>query len=256
MTTQQTNNRSLLRGKTALITGGSRGIGEAIVRVFAQEGANIAFTYLNNVKNATAICQELQTDNDQQIKAYQSDASDYQATENLVKQVLQDFGKIDVLVNNAGIAQDGLLLRLSEDQWDQVIQSNLKSVFNLTKHTTKHFLRQRSGSIINISSVVGVRGNAGQVNYSASKAGIIGFTKSLSRELGSRQIRCNAIAPGFINTDMTSTLNDKTRQYYLDRIPMGRFGTSEEVAKAAVFLASDLSDYVSGQVISVCGGFL
>ncbi len=239
----------LLEGKVALITGGSRGIGEAIVRKFVAEGAKVAFTYRSSSSQSDAIVAEL----GEGTKAYQSDASDYASAEALIKQVVEDFGRIDVLINNAGITQDNLMLRMSEEQWDKVINVNLKSVFNLTKHAMRTMMRQKAGSIINMSSVVGVFGNAGQANYSASKAGIIGFSKSIAKEVGSRNIRCNAIAPGFIQTEMTDELDEKTRDNFLANIPLKRWGKAEEVADMCVFLGSDMSTYVSGQVLSVCG---
>jgi len=241
----------LLEGKTALITGGSRGIGQAIVEKFVSEGASVAFTYRSSAAKSEAIIAALNAGD--KLKAYQSDASNYGAAEELVKQVLNDFGQVDILINNAGITKDNLMLRMGEDQWDQVIEVNLKSVFNLTKHLIKPMLKNRGGSIINMSSVVGVFGNAGQANYAASKAGIIGFTKSIAKEVGSRNIRCNAIAPGFIATEMTEELDEKTKEAYTSSIPMKRFGSGDDVANACVFLGSDLSAYVSGQVLSVCG---
>jgi 3-oxoacyl-[acyl-carrier protein] reductase len=242
----------LLDGKVALVTGGSRGIGAAIVRRFAEQGANVAFTYRSSAEQANALAAELE-----QLgvtaKAYQSDASDYEAAENLAKEVLEAFGQMDILVNNAGITKDTLMLRMTEAHWDDVIQTNLKSIFNLTKHLIRPMMKNRGGSIINMSSIVGMTGNAGQANYAASKAGIIGFTKSVAKEMGSRNIRCNAIAPGFIETDMTESLDDKVKEGYLQNIPMNRLGKAEEVADVCVFLGSDLSTYLSGQVISVCG---
>ena len=243
----------LLNGKVALVTGGSRGIGAAIVRKFAAEGANVAFTFLSSEEKAKALADELTAAHGVSIQAYRSDASDYQQAETLVKDVLRDFGKVDILVNNAGITRDNLMLRMTEEQWDQVIATNLKSVFNLTKHILRPMLGARSGSIINMSSIVGMTGNAGQANYAASKAGIFGFTKSIAKEVGSRSIRCNAVAPGFIETEMTEALDEKTKQAYFANIPMKRFGKSEEIADVCVFLGSDRSSYVSGQVISVCG---
>lgn len=243
---------SLLKDKVALITGGSRGIGEAIVRRYVAEGAAVAFTYVSSSERAEKICEELQA-NGANVKAYKSDASSYDEAEALVKSVLEDFGKVDVLINNAGITRDTLLMRMSEAQWDQVIQVNLKSVFNLTKHMLRPMLKNRSGSIINMSSVVGVFGNAGQANYAASKAGIFGFTKSMAKEIGSRSIRCNAIAPGFIETDMTDELDEETKKAFLAGIPLKRLGKGSEVADACVFLGSDMSQYISGQVLSVCG---
>ncbi len=242
----------LLSEKVALVTGGSRGIGAAIVRKFASEGANVAFTYRSSAEKALAIQKELE-DMGVKAEAIQSDAADYDQAEALIKHVIENFGKIDILVNNAGITKDTLMLRMNEDQWDQVINVNLKSVFNLTKHALRPMLKNRSGSIINMSSVVGVFGNAGQANYAASKAGIIGFTKSIAKEVGSRSIRCNAIAPGFIETEMTEVLDDKTKEGFLTNIPLKRLGKGDEVANACVFLGSDMSTYVSGQVLSVCG---
>ncbi len=243
----------LLDGKIALITGGSRGIGEAIVRKYINEGASVAFTYRSSSEKADKIVAELSKAG-ANIKAYQSDAADFAQAEELIKTVLADFDKIDILINNAGITQDNLIMRMSEEQWDNVITINLKSVFNLTKHVVRHMMRNRAGSIINMSSVVGVFGNAGQANYSASKAGIIGFTKSIAKEVGSRNIRCNAIAPGFIETDMTTELDDKTKETFLSGIPLKRLGQGEEVANTCLFLGSELSSYISGQTISVCGG--
>jgi len=243
---------SLLKNKVALITGGSRGIGEAIVRRYVAEGAAVAFTYISSSERAEKICEELNA-NGGKVKAYKSDASSYEEAEALVKSVLEDFEKVDVLINNAGITRDTLLMRMSEEQWDQVMQVNLKSVFNLTKHMLRPMLKNRSGSIINMSSVVGVFGNAGQANYAASKAGIFGFTKSMAKEVGSRSIRCNAIAPGFIETDMTQELDEETKKTFLAGIPLKRLGKGEEVADACVFLGSDMSQYISGQVLSICG---
>ncbi|MEM9920594.1 MAG: 3-oxoacyl-[acyl-carrier-protein] reductase [Bacteroidota bacterium] len=242
----------LLEGKVALITGGSRGIGEAIAKRFAEQGADVAFTYLSSEEKALKVEQALK-EHGVKAKAYRSNASSYEEAEALVKAVLADFGKVDALINNAGITRDNLMLRMNEEQWDQVINTNLKSVFNLTKHILRPMLKNRSGSIINMSSVVGVFGNAGQANYAASKAGIIGFTKSIAKEVGSRSIRCNAIAPGFIATDMTDELDEKTRDAFLAGIPLKRWGQPQEVADACLFLASDLSTYVSGQTLSVCG---
>lgn len=240
----------LLQDKVALITGGSRGIGEAIVRKFVAEGAKVAFTYRSSADSANRIISEL---GQEHAKAYQSDAASFDSSAELIKNVMADFGKIDVLVNNAGITKDTLLMRMSEEQWDSVINTNLKSVFNLTKGIMRPMMKARSGSIINISSVVGVMGNPGQANYVASKAGVIGFTKTVAKEVGSRGIRCNAIAPGFIETDMTQELDEKTKEAYLTNIPLKRLGRGEEVANACVFLASDLSSYVSGQTLNVCG---
>jgi 3-oxoacyl-[acyl-carrier protein] reductase len=242
----------LLEGKTAIVTGASRGIGKAIALKYAQEGCNVAFTDLFEDENMKATEAELQALG-VKAKGYASDASKFDDTERVVNQIVEDFGRIDVLVNNAGITKDTLLMRMTEEQWDAVISVNLKSVFNFTKAAQKTMLKQRSGSIINMSSVVGVSGNAGQTNYSASKAGIIGFTKSVARELGSRGVRSNAIAPGFIITEMTAKIPEDSRKAWEASIPLKRGGTPEEVAGVATFLASDLSSYVSGQVIQVCG---
>jgi 3-oxoacyl-[acyl-carrier protein] reductase len=244
----------LLSGKTAIVTGASKGIGRQIAIRFAQEGANVAFTYLSSVEKGQALEQELAALG-VKAKGYRSDASDYKSAEDLANQVVADFGGIDVLVNNAGITKDGLLLRMSEEQWDSVINVNLKSVFNLTKAAVKTLMKNKNGaSVINITSVVGERGNAGQSNYAASKAGIIGFTKSVALELGSRNVRSNAIAPGFIETEMTGELNQDIVKGWTDGIPMKRAGSADEVANVAVFLASELSSYVTGQVLSVNGG--
>ncbi|MCI5080424.1 MAG: 3-oxoacyl-[acyl-carrier-protein] reductase [Saprospiraceae bacterium] len=242
----------LLQDKVALITGGSRGIGAAIVKRFAEQGANVAFTYRSSAEQAEAVAEEARALG-VEAKAIQSDASSYEQAEELIKTVLDTFGKIDILVNNAGITRDTLMLRMSEEQWDQVIQTNLKSVFNLTKHVLRPMMKNRGGSIINMSSIVGITGNAGQANYAASKAGIFGFTKSIAQEMGSRNIRCNAIAPGFIETDMTDKLDEKTKESYLTNIPMKRLGKAEEIADVCVFLGSDMSGYMSGQTLSVCG---
>ena len=245
----------LLEGKIVLITGASRGIGRGIALKFAEHGANIAFTYLSSVEKGEALEKELEAFGIK-VKGYRSDAADFKAAEELVNAVITDFGTVDVLVNNAGITRDTLLMRMNEQQWDEVMNANLKSVFNLTKAITKPMLKQRKGSIINMSSVVGVKGNAGQSNYAASKAGIIGFTKSIALELGSRNIRSNAIAPGFIETEMTATLDPKVVQGWRDSIPLKRGGTPDDVANATLFLASDMSAYITGQVINVCGGML
>lgn len=245
----------LLEGKIVLITGASRGIGRGIALKFAEQGANIAFTYLSSVEKGEALEKELEAFGIK-AKGYRSDAADFKAAEELVNAVITDFGTVDVLVNNAGITRDTLLMRMNEQQWDEVMNANLKSVFNLTKAVTKPMLKQRKGSIINMSSVVGVRGNAGQSNYAASKAGIIGFTKSIALELGSRNIRSNAIAPGFIETEMTAALDPKVVQGWRDSIPLKRGGTPDDVANATLFLASDMSTYITGQVINVCGGML
>ena len=246
---------NLLENKVALVTGASRGIGRAIALRFAQEGANVAFTYLSSVEKGEALVAELE-EFGIIAKGYRSDASDFQAADELITQVVADFGKLDVLVNNAGVTRDGLLMRMSEEQWDTVITINLKSVFNLTKAAIKTMMRAKSGSIINITSVVGIRGNAGQANYSASKAGIIGFTKSVALELGSRNIRSNAVAPGFIETEMTDALEAKALEDWKQSIPLKRGGQPEEVADACVFLGSELSRYITGQVIQVDGGML
>lgn len=246
---------SLLKGKTALITGASKGIGKGIAEVFVKNGCNVAFTYLSSVEQAEAVENELSTA-EVKVKGYRSDASQFEAASQLVDNVLQDFGTIDILINNAGITKDTLLMRMSEEDFDQVMTINLKSIFNLTKAVQRTMLKARSGSIINMSSVVGIKGNAGQSNYAASKAGIIGFTKSIALELGSRNIRCNAIAPGFIETEMTAKLDEKTVQSWRDAIPLKRGGSPEDVANACLFLASDLSTYISGQVIQVDGGML
>lgn len=243
----------LLDGKTALITGGSRGIGKAIALKFAQEGADIAFTYLSNKAAADATISELESYG-HRVKAYASDASDFEKAHELVKQLQADFGRIDILVNNAGITRDTLLLRMDEAQWDAVLNSNLKSAFNFTHAVVPIMARQRGGSIISLSSVVGVAGNAGQANYAASKAGIIALSTSVAKEMGSRGIRCNCIAPGFIDTDMTSILPEEIRTEWAKTIPLRRAGKPEEVASVALFLASDLSSYVTGQVIHCCGG--
>ncbi|PKP50613.1 MAG: beta-ketoacyl-ACP reductase [Bacteroidetes bacterium HGW-Bacteroidetes-11] len=243
----------LLEGKTALVTGGARGIGKAIALRFAAEGANVAFSDLNYDDNSIALEKEI-ADFGVKAKGYASDASSFEGSDKLINDVLADFGRIDVLVNNAGITRDGLLMRMTEADWDLVIKVNLKSIFNMTKAVQKVMLKQRSGSIVNMSSVVGLSGNAGQSNYSASKAGLIGFTKSIAQELGSRTIRCNAIAPGFIETDMTAKLPEDVRKTWIEGIPLKRGGKPEDVADVALFLASDLSSYVTGQVISVCGG--
>ena len=243
----------LLQGKKVLITGGSRGIGASMVLKCAEHGADICFTYLSSPDKAQEVqkaAQELGV----ACHIFKSDASDYSQAETLMKDALEAMGQVDVLVNNAGITRDTLMLRMSEEQWDQVMNVNLKSVFNLTKHALRPMMKKRQGSIINISSVVGVFGNAGQANYAASKAGIIGFSKSIAKEVGSRNIRCNALAPGFIGTDMTDQLDEKTKEGFLANIPMKRLATPDEVADVTVWLGSDLSSYVTGQVISVCGG--
>lgn len=244
---------SMLEGKVAIITGGSRGIGKAIVDAFASQGASVAFTYLSSREKAEAIASEWHGKG-ANVEAYYSDASSFVHAESLVPSVLEKFGRIDILVNNAGITNDTLLLRMDEEQWSSVIDTNLKSVFNMTKQCIKVMLRQRSGSLIHLSSVVGIFGNAGQANYAASKAGIIGFSKSVAKEVGSRNIRSNVIAPGFIESDMTHELDENTRKTFLANVPLGRLGQPQEVANLAVFLASDMSAYITGQTISVCGG--
>jgi 3-oxoacyl-[acyl-carrier protein] reductase len=245
----------LLQGKTALVTGASKGIGRSIALKYAEQGANVAFTYLSSVEQGQALEAELAAKGIK-AKGYKSDASDYAQAEKLVNDVIADFGSLDILVNNAGITQDTLLLRMSEEMWDKVINVNLKSCFNTVKAATKQMMKQKSGSIINMTSVVGIKGNAGQANYAASKAGIIGFTKSVALELGSRGIRSNAIAPGFIETEMTAVLDPKTVQSWRDAIPLKRGGKPEDVADACVFLGSDMSTYISGQVLQVDGGML
>lgn len=243
----------LLEGKTALITGANRGIGRAIALTFAREGANIAFTDLAYDDNSKSLEEEIKKLG-VKGKMYPSDASKFEQAEEVVKKIIGEFSTIDILVNNAGITKDTLLMRMTQEQWDTVIRINLGSVFNFTKAVQMIMLKQKAGSIINISSVVGVAGNAGQANYAASKAGIIGFTKSMAKELGSRNIRCNALAPGFIMTDMTNKLPEDVKENWIKTIPLKRGGTPEDVAKAALFLASDLSSYITGQVIHVCGG--
>ena len=246
---------NLLEGKTAIITGGSRGIGKAIVEIFVKQGANVAFTYSSSSDAAIAIENKLSTKN-VKVKSYKSDASNFEEAQLLAASVLEEFGSIDILVNNAGITKDNLLMRMSEEDFDRVIQVNLKSVFNMTKAVQRTMLKQRKGSIINMSSVIGVKGNAGQSNYAASKAGIIGFTKSMAIELGSRNIRSNAIAPGFIVTEMTEELGEETIKQYFDAIPLKRGGSPEEIANTCVFLGSDMSSYLTGQVLNVDGGML
>ena len=245
----------LLESKVAIITGGSRGIGKSICETFAQNGCNIAFTYNNSKDSAEALAKELNSSGIK-AKAYKSDASNFDDATKLVEDVLNDFGKIDILVNNAGIKKDNLLMRMEKSDFDSVINTNLSSVFNLTKASIKTFLKQRNGSIVNISSVVGVKGNAGQSNYSASKAGIIGFSKSIALELGSRNIRCNVIAPGFIETDMTDSLSEDVINSWKESIPLKRGGNPSDVGNACVFLASDLSSYITGQTLHVDGGML
>lgn len=246
----------LLEGKTTIVTGAARGIGAAIALKLAAHGSNIAFTYVSDssAEKAKALEDEL-TNLGVKAKAYQTNAGDFAACEVFVNDVLKDFGNIDVCVNNAGISKDNLLLRMTAEQWDDVIATNLKSVFNMTKQVIRPMMKARAGSIINMSSIIGIRGNAGQSSYAASKAGVIGFTKSMAHEVGSRNIRCNAIAPGFIETDMTHYLKDgEASAEFLKKIPLSRFGKAEEIADVTLFLASDMSSYVTGQVISACGG--
>lgn len=245
----------LLQGKTALVTGASKGIGRSVAVKYAEQGANVAFTYLSSVEQGQALEAELAAKG-VKAKGYRSDASNFAEAEKLINAVIADFGSLDILVNNAGITMDNLLLRLNEEAWDKVINVNLKSCFNTVKAVTKQMMKQKSGSIINMTSVVGLKGNAGQANYAASKAGIIGFTKSVALELGSRGIRANAIAPGFIETEMTAKLDEKTVQSWRDAIPLKRGGKPEDVADACVFLGSDMSTYISGQVLQVDGGML
>lgn len=242
----------LLQGKTAIITGAARGIGRQIALLFAREGCNVAITYILSVEPAEAVCREIESYG-VKAKAYLSDASDFEAAQRVVNDVVKDFGRVDILVNNAGITRDTLLMRMTESQWDEVLNVNLKSVFNFTHAVTPLMVRQRSGSIISMSSVVGLNGNAGQANYAASKAGIIALMKSIAKELGARGVRANAIAPGFIETDMTAVLPEDTLRQFVSLIPMRRPGQPEEVANVALFLASDMSSYVSGQVIAVDG---
>ena len=245
----------LLERKTALITGASKGIGKSIAGQFATQGANVAFTYLSSVEKGEALEKELASKGIK-AKGYRSDASDYEAAQELINNVVADFGSLDILINNAGITKDNLLMRMGEADWDAIMNINLKSCFNTVKVACRTMMKQRSGSIINMSSVVGVKGNAGQANYAASKAGIIGFTKSVALELGSRGIRCNAIAPGFIETEMTDALDEKTVQGWRDAIPLKRGGAPEDVANACIFLGSDMSSYITGQTIQVDGGML
>ena len=245
----------LLKDKNVIITGASRGIGKGILELFVKNGANVAFSYIGDSDQAKSIEADF-SNHKQKVVSYMSDASNFEQSQKLIDDVVNDFGSIDVLVNNAGITIDNLLMRMSEEDFQRVIDVNLKSVFNTTKAILRTMLKQRSGSIINMSSVVGVKGNAGQSNYSASKAGMIGFTKSMALELGSRNIRCNCIAPGFIETEMTKKLSDDVVQTWRDSIPLKRGGSTNDVANAALFLASDLSSYVTGQVINVCGGML
>ncbi|MDQ0592253.1 3-oxoacyl-[acyl-carrier protein] reductase [Chryseobacterium ginsenosidimutans] len=244
----------LLEGKVALITGATRGIGKSVAEMYAQQGAKVAFTYAGSVDKAKEL--EATLSSVTQIKGYQSDASDFDAAQTLVDEVMAEFGQIDILINNAGITRDNLLLRMSKDDWDKVIKVNLDSVFNLTKAVIKPMMKAKSGSIINMTSVVGISGNAGQANYAASKAGVIGFTKSVALELGSRNIRCNAIAPGFIETEMTAALDEKATQKWNEAIPMKKLGKTTDVANACIFLGSDMASYITGQTLNVDGGLL
>ncbi len=244
----------LLENKVAIVTGGSRGIGEAIVLKFAESGAHVAFTYVSSDEKAKALEEKIKTFG-VNAKAYKSNAGIFEECEKMVSDVVKEFGTVDICVNNAGISKDNLLLRMTEQQWDEVMATNLKSVFNMTKQVIRPMMKSKKGSIINMSSIVGMRGNAGQSSYAASKAGIIGFTKSIASELGSRNVRCNAIAPGFIETDMTHYLKEgDAAKSFLDKISLGRFGSGEEIANVTLFLASDMSSYITGQVISTCGG--
>ncbi len=248
----------LLQNKVAIITGGSRGIGEGIVLKFAEHGCNVAFTYVSDGSAELAtVIEEKCAEHGVKAKGYKSNASNMADCETLIKDVLQDFEKIDILVNNAGISKDNLLMRMTEEQWDDVMNVNLKSVFNMTKQVMRPMMKARDGAIINMSSVIGMMGNAGQSSYAASKAGVIGFTKSIAKELGSRNVRCNAIAPGFVETDMTSYLKDgEGAEKYKEAIPLGRFGQAEDIANACVFLGSDLGNYITGDVLNVSGGLL
>jgi 3-oxoacyl-[acyl-carrier protein] reductase len=246
----------LLENKTAIVTGAARGIGEAIALKFAEHGCNVAITYVSDgsTEKANALIAKLEGLG-VKAKAYKTNAADYAASESFVNEVMADFGQIDICVNNAGISKDNLLLRMTPEQWDDVMQTNLKSVFNLTKQVIKPMMKARAGSIINMSSIIGITGNAGQSSYAASKAGIIGFTKSIAKEVGSRNIRCNAIAPGFVETDMTSYLQQgDAADKYKASIPLGKFASGEDIANATLFLASDMGSYITGQTISVCGG--
>lgn len=245
-----------LENKTAIITGASRGIGRGIAEKFAAEGCNIAFSFASSVEKAKALEEELSSKYGVKVKGFQSNAADFESSQKFVDEVIAEFGGFQILVNNAGITRDNLIMRMTEDQWDEIMEVNLKSVFNLTKASVRNFLKEKGGSIINMSSVVGVMGNAGQSNYAASKAGIIGFSKSIAKELGSRNLRCNVITPGFIETEMTAELGEEALKSWTDNIPLKRGGRPEDVANACVFLASDNSAYITGQVISVCGGML
>lgn len=245
---------ALLENKVSIVTGGSRGIGEAIALKLAENGSHIAFTYLSSDDKARALEEKLKSFG-VNAKAYKSNAGNYEDCETMVNDVVKEFGTVDICVNNAGISRDNLLLRMTPAQWDDVMTTNLKSVFNMTKQVIRLMMKSKKGSIINMSSIIGIRGNAGQSSYAASKAGIIGFTKSIAAELGSRNIRCNAIAPGFVETDMTHYLKEgEAAKSFLDKIPLGRFGSAEEIANVTLFLASDMSSYITGQVISTCGG--
>ena len=244
----------LLEGKIVIITGAARGIGEAIALKVAEHGAHIAFTFLSSLEKAQALESKLRSFG-VKAKGYKSNAGSYDDCENFVNEVIAEHGTVDVCINNAGISKDSLLMRLNPAQWDEVMETNLKSVFNMTKLVIKPMMKAKKGSIVNLSSIIGIRGNAGQSSYAASKAGIIGFTKSIAHELGSRNIRCNAIAPGFVETDMTHYLKDEEgAKTFLAKIPLNRFGSAAEIADTALFLASDMSSYITGQVISVCGG--
>lgn len=245
----------LLENKVSIITGATRGIGKGIAELFADQGSHVIFTYVSSDEKARELEAELESKG-VKARGYKFNVADYKACEDMAAEVVKDFGSIDVVVNNAGITRDNLLMRMSEEQWDEVINTNLKSVFNMTKAVQRTMLKQRKGSIVNMSSVVGVKGNAGQANYAASKAGLLGFTKSVALELGSRNIRCNAIAPGFIETEMTGALDEATVQGWRDAIPLKRGGTTEDVANLALFLASDMSAYITGQTINVDGGML
>lgn len=245
----------LLEGKVALITGASKGIGRKIAEKFVEQGAQVAFTYLSSVEKGQALEKELQTGS-AKVKGYRSDASNFAEAEKLIENIVADFGTLDIVVNNAGITKDGLLMRMTEENWDDVLNINLKSIFNVTKAASKIMMKNRQGVFVNMSSVVGVQGNAGQANYAASKAGIIGFSKSIAKELGSRNIRTNVVAPGFIRTEMTDVLDPKVVEGWAQAIPLKRAGETEDVANVCVFLASDMSAYVNGQVLSVCGGML
>lgn len=243
----------LLENKVALITGGSRGIGATMVKKFAEQGANVAFTYRSSTEQANQLV-EAASVHGTTIKAFSSDASSFEQTQGLIAEILKEFGTIDILVNNAGVTRDNLLMRMSEDNWDDVMNNNLKSVYNFTKCIMRPMLKARGGSIINISSIVGLKGNAGQANYAASKAGMIGFTKSIAQEVGSRNIRCNAIAPGFIATEMTKELDEKVKDQMIQNTSLKRLGTTEEIANVALFLASDMSSYITGETLNTSGG--